>query len=165
MIKNFSRHETPTIMLQQLKKIRSDYSYAVLASQSIEKFARYFITVSYINCGVFGVVNAVFAFGHVKNVIWILFMVTDSILVAYLTVRLVSINQIATYGLEDLYNISFSLRTQQLQYENDTLINRMLWKNVGFTFGNLFVINTNFITSMFTLTLTLSITLANFLYQ
>ncbi|XP_053208387.1 uncharacterized protein LOC128392391 [Panonychus citri] len=161
----FPRHETPIVKLQKLKKIRLDYSYAVLASKSIEKFSRYYITITYINFGLFGIVNTLDAFGHGSlAAVWILFMVADFITLIFITVRLVSTNQVSIDGLEDLYDISFSLTTQQAQHENDIFINRMLWKNVGFTFGNLFIINTNFITSMFTLALTLVITLANFLY-
>ncbi|XP_053208388.1 uncharacterized protein LOC128392393 [Panonychus citri] len=165
-IKNFPREEYPAVMLDHLKAIRLDYTHGVRSTQAAEKYARYYVTFFYLQFGLFNIVNIVDAHGDDKlaRLYWIIYLVLDFSLLIYVTVRVVSVNQLSSQGLEDLYELSYFMRNQHLQHENDIFINRMLWKNVGFTFGNLFIINTNFITSMFTLALTLVITLANFLY-
>lgn len=123
-IKDFPRNEALEILLQQMKKIRLNYSHLIRATQSIEKFGRYYITLLYIQMGVFGVLNNVRAFGNTKIVdpTWIICTVADVIYLVYFTNRFVSLNQLSNHGLEDLYEISLGATSRRFQYQVCLLI-------------------------------------------
>uniref|UniRef100_T1KAD4 Gustatory receptor n=1 Tax=Tetranychus urticae TaxID=32264 RepID=T1KAD4_TETUR len=154
-------------MLSELRSNRLFYSCTIRASQEAEKFARHFIAWFYCQFILFNIVNIVDILGpNVETgVTYGLFMVLDIINLAYLTVKLVAVNKASTQGMEDLYEISYGLKSYSLQNENNLFLNRMLWQNVGFTFSDLFLINPNFITSLLSFVLTIALMIANFLYK
>uniref|UniRef100_T1JU70 Gustatory receptor n=1 Tax=Tetranychus urticae TaxID=32264 RepID=T1JU70_TETUR len=151
----------------KIRDLRQKYSYAVRSTQSAEKLFRWFITLYYIEYFTYNIVNIVMSLGPKMNIdsIWLLFISIATLYFIILTYYLVSVNNLSREGLEDLYELSFKLNTAQSCHENDIFIARMALSDVGFTFANLFTINNNFITSVFTLSFTIIITLASFIYQ
>ncbi|XP_025016513.1 uncharacterized protein LOC112538808 [Tetranychus urticae] len=158
---------SPNLMLSELRHIRSMYSCTVRASQEAEKFARHFIAWFYCQFILFNIANIVDLLGqrNEKSIIFFLFMVVDGINTGYLTMKLVAVNKASTSGMEDLYEISYDLKSYNLQNENNLFLNRMLWQNVGFTFSDLFLINPSFITSLLSFVLSIALMIANFLYH
>uniref|UniRef100_T1K9H9 Gustatory receptor n=1 Tax=Tetranychus urticae TaxID=32264 RepID=T1K9H9_TETUR len=158
---------SPNSMLPKLRQSRLLYSCAVRASQEAEKFARHYIAWCYFHFFLLSIVNIVEILSPkgVESIAFVLFMAFDIINTGYLTLNLVAVNSVSTEGMEDLYEISYDLKSYNLQNENNLFLNRMLWQNVGFTFSNLFLINPNFITSLLSFSLTIAIMIANFLYS
>uniref|UniRef100_T1KPA4 Gustatory receptor n=1 Tax=Tetranychus urticae TaxID=32264 RepID=T1KPA4_TETUR len=151
----------------EIRNLRQKYSYAVRSTQNAEKLLRYFITLFYIEYFSFNIMNIVRSFEPKTHIdpIWLFVMLCQTIQLVILTYNLVSVNNLSRQGLEDLYELSFKLNSIHLYHENDIFIARMALSDVGFTFANLFTINNSFITSMFTLSLTLIIALASFIYN
>ncbi|XP_025016526.1 uncharacterized protein LOC112538812 [Tetranychus urticae] len=143
------------------------YSCAVRSSQEAEKFARHYIALFYSQFILFNINNIVDLLGQKRetSLAFILFMALDIITAGYLTLNLVAVNKVSTEGMEDLYEISYDLKSYNLQNENNLFLNRMLWHNVGFTVSNLFLINPNFITALLSFALTIALTMANYLYK
>uniref|UniRef100_T1K9I2 Gustatory receptor n=1 Tax=Tetranychus urticae TaxID=32264 RepID=T1K9I2_TETUR len=158
---------SPKRMLSELRRNRIMYSCAVRASQEAEKFARHYIAWFYFQFILFFIVNIVDILGpkNAISVTFVLFMILDMITAGYLTLNLVAVNKVSTEGMEDLYEISYDLKSYNLQNENNLFLNRMLWHNVGFTVSNLFLINPNFITALLSFVLTIALTMANYLYK
>uniref|UniRef100_T1KAD5 Gustatory receptor n=1 Tax=Tetranychus urticae TaxID=32264 RepID=T1KAD5_TETUR len=156
---------SPDPMLSELRRNRIMYSCTIRASKEAEKFARHYIAWFYFQFILFNIVNIVDLLGQKgeTSIAFVLFMALDIINTAYLTLKLVAVNSVSTDGMEDLYEISFDLKSYNLQNENNLFLNRMLWRNVGFTFSNLFLINPNFITSLLSFSLTIALMIANFL--
>uniref|UniRef100_A0A158P5C4 Gustatory receptor n=1 Tax=Tetranychus urticae TaxID=32264 RepID=A0A158P5C4_TETUR len=156
-----------SINLESLLCCRRYYSYAVKATKSVENYFRYFVTFFYLQYACYNIMNIVDAFGgrSSMNIYWMFYTIHDTLLTIYLTVNLVSINYLSRESLDNLYELSFKMKRMDMKYENEIFIGRVLFTDVGFTFANLFTINTQFIASMFTLSLTIILALANFLYQ
>ncbi|XP_015784530.1 uncharacterized protein LOC107362047 [Tetranychus urticae] len=154
-------------LFHKIRDLRQKYSYAVRSTQSAEQLFRYYITRFYMEYFAFVTMNIVMSFGRKTRFdsSWFLYMLIDAILFILLTYNLVSVNNLSRKGMEDLYELSFKLNTFESCHENDIFIARMALSDVGFTFANLFTINNSFITSLFTLSLTIIITLASFIYQ
>uniref|UniRef100_T1K3R7 Gustatory receptor n=1 Tax=Tetranychus urticae TaxID=32264 RepID=T1K3R7_TETUR len=150
-----------------LKSYRRHYSYAVKATRSVENYFRCYVTFFYVQYACYNIMNIVCAFGPhpSKNIFWLFHFIVDTLLMIYLTIKLVSVNFLSRKSLDNLYEISFELDTMELKYENAIFMGRVLFTDVGFTFANLFTINTQFIASMMTLSLTIILALANFLYE
>ncbi|XP_025017063.1 uncharacterized protein LOC112539090 [Tetranychus urticae] len=154
-------------LFDRIKDLRQKYSYAVRSTQSAEKLFRCYITIFYMQYFSYVTMNSVMSFGPETSIdpFWLLYILLDTMHFIILTHHLVSVSNLSREGLEDLYELSFKLNTAESRHENDIFIARMALSDVGFTFANLFTINNNFITSLFTLSLTIIITLASFLYQ
>uniref|UniRef100_T1JU81 Gustatory receptor n=1 Tax=Tetranychus urticae TaxID=32264 RepID=T1JU81_TETUR len=164
---NTTTHRSVDHLFYKIRESRQKYSYAVRSTQSAEKLFRYYITIFYTEYFSYFTMNIVTLFGPKAGLdsIWFLYMFLDTFLFILLTHNLVEVNNLSREGLEDLYELSFKLNTGDSRHENDIFIARMALSDVGFTFANLFTINNSFITSLFTLSLTLIITLASFIYQ
>uniref|UniRef100_T1K9I0 Gustatory receptor n=1 Tax=Tetranychus urticae TaxID=32264 RepID=T1K9I0_TETUR len=158
---------SPNLMLSEMRRNRSLYTRTIRASQEAEKFARHYIAWFYFQFFLFNLVNIVNILGGKSetSIAFFLYMVLDITTAAYLTLNLVAVNKVSTEGMEDLYEISYDLKSYNLHNENNLFLNRMLWRNVGFTFSNLFLINPNFVTSLLSFSLTIALTMANFLYK
>uniref|UniRef100_T1KPA3 Gustatory receptor n=1 Tax=Tetranychus urticae TaxID=32264 RepID=T1KPA3_TETUR len=152
---------------REIRDLRKKYSHAVRSTQNAEKLFRCFITLFYVEYFSQNIVNIVRLFGPQAKIetLYLLAISIQTIQLILLTYNLVSVNNLSRQGLEDLYELSFKLNSIHLYHENDIFIARMALSDVGFTFANLFTINNSFITSMFTLSLTLIIALASFIYQ
>ncbi|XP_025017660.1 uncharacterized protein LOC112539404 [Tetranychus urticae] len=145
---------------------RRYYSYAVKATKSVENYFRYFVTFYFVKYACYSIMNIVDAFGdRSMHLYWVLHTIIDTLLMIYLTINLISVNLLSRESLDNLYELSFKMKKMDMKYENEIFIGRVLFTDVGFTFANLFTINTQFIASMFTLSLTIILALANFLYQ
>uniref|UniRef100_T1KPB6 Gustatory receptor n=1 Tax=Tetranychus urticae TaxID=32264 RepID=T1KPB6_TETUR len=151
----------------EIRNLRKKYSHAVRSTQNAEKLFRYFITLFYIEYFSNNIMNIVRLFGPQAKIepLYLLAISVQTIRLLVLTYNLVSVNNSSHQGLEDLYELSFKLNSIHLYHENDIFIARMALSDVGFTFANLFTINNSFITSMFTLSLTIIIALASFIYN
>uniref|UniRef100_T1KPA6 Gustatory receptor n=1 Tax=Tetranychus urticae TaxID=32264 RepID=T1KPA6_TETUR len=151
----------------EIRDLRQKYSYAVRSAQNADKLLRYFVTIFYIEYFSFNIMNIVRFFGPTTKMepFWLYAMLFQTVQLIILTYNLVSVNNLSRQGLEDLYEFSFKLNSLHLYHENDIFIARMALSDVGFTFANLFTINNSFITSMFTLSLTIIIALASFIYR
>uniref|UniRef100_A0A158P549 Gustatory receptor n=1 Tax=Tetranychus urticae TaxID=32264 RepID=A0A158P549_TETUR len=151
----------------EIRTLRKKYSYAVRSTKNAEKLFRYFITIFYVEYFSLNIMNIVRSFEPETKIgpIWLASILIQTAQLLILTYNLVSVNNISRQGLEDLYEFSFKLDTIHLYHENDIFIARMALSDVGFTFANLFTINNSFITSMFTLSLTIIIALASFIYH
>uniref|UniRef100_T1KAD6 Gustatory receptor n=1 Tax=Tetranychus urticae TaxID=32264 RepID=T1KAD6_TETUR len=156
---------SPNVMLSELRRNRSLYSCTIRASREAEKFARHYIAWFYCQFFLLSIVNIVNILGlkSKTSLAFVLFMAFDIINTGYLTLNLVAVNKVSTEGIEDLYEISYDLKYYNLHNENNLFLNRMLWRNVGFTFSNLFLINPNFITSLLSFSFTIALMIANFL--
>uniref|UniRef100_T1KPA5 Gustatory receptor n=1 Tax=Tetranychus urticae TaxID=32264 RepID=T1KPA5_TETUR len=152
---------------EEIRNLRHNYSYAVRSTQHAEKLFRCFITLFYIEYFTYNIMNVVKLFGPRTKIdpIYFIYMFTQTLQLLILTYNLVLVNNLSRQGLEDLYEFSFKLNSLHLYHENDIFIARMALSDVGFTFANLFTINNSFITSLLTLSLTIILTLASFLYQ
>uniref|UniRef100_T1JU79 Gustatory receptor n=1 Tax=Tetranychus urticae TaxID=32264 RepID=T1JU79_TETUR len=164
---NTTTHRSLDHLFYKIRDLRQKYSYAVRSTQSAEQLFRWYITRFYMEYFSYITMNIVMSFGPKTsiNFVWLIFMLIDTILFILLTYNLVSVNNLSREGLEDLYELSFKLNKFESCHENDIFIARMALSDVGFTFANLFSINNSFITSLFTLSLTIIITLASFIYQ
>uniref|UniRef100_A0A158P551 Gustatory receptor n=1 Tax=Tetranychus urticae TaxID=32264 RepID=A0A158P551_TETUR len=150
-----------------IRNLRKRYSHAVRSTQNAEKLFRCFITLFYVEYFSQNIVNIVRLFGPQTKIepIFLLAILIRTVHLLILTYNLVSVNNLSRQGMEDLYELSFKLNSIHLYHENDIFIARMALSDVGFTFANLFTINNSFITSMFTLSLTIIIALASFIYN
>uniref|UniRef100_T1KUH2 Gustatory receptor n=1 Tax=Tetranychus urticae TaxID=32264 RepID=T1KUH2_TETUR len=151
--------------LASLTCCRLNYSYAVKATKAVENYFRYFVTFYFVKYACYSIINIVLTFGGSNDTYWIFHTIVETLLMIYLTVYLVSVNLLSRKCLDSLYELSFKMKRLDMKYENEIFIGRVLFTDVGFTFANLFTINTQFIASMFTLSLTIILALANFLYQ
>uniref|UniRef100_A0A158P550 Gustatory receptor n=1 Tax=Tetranychus urticae TaxID=32264 RepID=A0A158P550_TETUR len=151
----------------EIRSLRKRYSHEVRSTQSAEKLFRCFITLFYFEYFSQNIVNIVRLFGPQTKIelVFILAILIRTVHLLIMTYNLVSVNNLSRQGLEDLYDFSFKLNSIHLYHENDIFIARMALSDVGFTFANLFTINNSFITSMFTLSLTIIIALASFIYH
>uniref|UniRef100_T1JU80 Gustatory receptor n=1 Tax=Tetranychus urticae TaxID=32264 RepID=T1JU80_TETUR len=154
-------------LFHKIRDLRQKYSYAVRSTQSAEKFLRSIITLYYIKYFNYNTMNIVMSFGPKTHIsaIWLLFISITTLHFIILTYNLVEVSNVSRKGMEDLYELSFKLNTFESCHENDIFIARMALSDVGFTFANLFTINNSFITSLLTLSFTIIITLAGFIYQ
>uniref|UniRef100_T1KPA1 Gustatory receptor n=1 Tax=Tetranychus urticae TaxID=32264 RepID=T1KPA1_TETUR len=152
---------------REIRSLRKKYSHAVRSTKYAEKLVRCFITLFYIEYFSYNIMNIVKLFGPQAKIepIYLSSICMQTIHLMLLTYNLVSVNNLSRQGLEDLYELSFKLNSIHLYHENDIFIARMALSDVGFTFANLFTINNSFITSMSTLSLTLIIALASFIYH
>uniref|UniRef100_T1KUG9 Gustatory receptor n=1 Tax=Tetranychus urticae TaxID=32264 RepID=T1KUG9_TETUR len=159
--------ENQSINLESLLLCRRYYSYAVKATKSVENYFRYYVTFYFVQYACYNIMNIVDAFGDRSSmdIYWVLHTISDTILMIYLTTKFVSLNLLPQESLENLCELSFKIKRLDMKYENEIFIGRVLSTDVGFTFANLFTINTQFIASMLTLSLTIILALANFLYQ
>uniref|UniRef100_T1KPB0 Gustatory receptor n=1 Tax=Tetranychus urticae TaxID=32264 RepID=T1KPB0_TETUR len=163
-------NETPKQVFNsfhEIRNLRKRYSYAVRATKHADKLYRYFITIFFVEYFSYNIMNIVRSFGPKTHIdpFWLFVMLCQTIHLLILTYNLVSVNNLSRQGLEDLYELSFKLNSIHLYHENDIFIARMALSDVGFTFANLFTINNSFITSMFTLSLTIIIALTSLIYQ
>uniref|UniRef100_T1KUH1 Gustatory receptor n=1 Tax=Tetranychus urticae TaxID=32264 RepID=T1KUH1_TETUR len=150
-----------SINLKSLICCRRYYTHAVKATKSVENYFRCFVTFYFIQYAFHNIMNIVNAFGgrSSMDIYWMFHTINDTLLMIYLTVNLVSINLLSRESLDNLYELSFKMKRMDMKYENEIFIGRKI-TDVGFTFANLFTINTQFIVSMFTLSLTIILALA-----
>uniref|UniRef100_T1KPA8 Gustatory receptor n=1 Tax=Tetranychus urticae TaxID=32264 RepID=T1KPA8_TETUR len=154
-------------LFDEIRNLRKSYSYAVRSTRNAEKFFRFFITLFYIKYFSYNIINIVQSFGPQTKIdlIFLVPILIQTVQLIILTYNLVSVNNLSRQGLEDLYEFSFKLNSLHLYHENDIFMARMALSDVGFTFANLFTINNSFITSLFTLSLTIILALASFIYH
>uniref|UniRef100_T1KUH3 Gustatory receptor n=1 Tax=Tetranychus urticae TaxID=32264 RepID=T1KUH3_TETUR len=159
--------KSQSIDFESLIRCRRYYSFVVKATKSVENYFRYFVTFFYVHYAFYNIMNIVDAFGgrSSMDIYWIFHAIVDTLLMIYLTINLVSVNLLSRKCLDSLYELSFKMKRLDMKYENEIFIGRVLFTDVGFTFANLFTINTQFIASMLTLSFTIILALANFLYQ
>uniref|UniRef100_T1KPB2 Gustatory receptor n=1 Tax=Tetranychus urticae TaxID=32264 RepID=T1KPB2_TETUR len=163
-------NETPKQVFNsfdEIRNLRKRYSYAVRATKHADKLFRYFIAIFYIEYFAYNNLNIVRSFGLKTQIdsLWLFVMLSLTIHLLILTYNLVSVNNLSRQGLEDLYELSFKLNSLHLYHENEIFMARMALSDVGFTFANLFTINNSFITSMFSLSLTIIIALTSLIYR
>uniref|UniRef100_T1KPA7 Gustatory receptor n=1 Tax=Tetranychus urticae TaxID=32264 RepID=T1KPA7_TETUR len=164
---NETSNQLFTRSFHEIRNLRKRYSYAVRSTQNAEKFFRFFITLFYIKYFFYCIINIVKSFAPQTKIDLIFFVaiLIQTIQLLILTYNLVSVNNLSRQGMEDLYELSFKLDSIHLYHENDIFMARMALSDVGFTFANLFTINNSFITSLFTLSLTIILALASFIYH
>uniref|UniRef100_T1JU78 Gustatory receptor n=1 Tax=Tetranychus urticae TaxID=32264 RepID=T1JU78_TETUR len=164
-LKDFPKSTPDSTKLHRLRYCRLLHSHAVRATRHAEKFLCFYISWYYFQYIMYNMANFVEVLGDKHRYNWRSgsFFIWDTINLSYLTIKLVAVSELSANGLEDLYEISYDVNSIKLQFETHIFFNRMQLNNVGFTFAKLFFINTNFIASLLTLSLTIVLALANFL--
>uniref|UniRef100_T1K0I5 Gustatory receptor n=1 Tax=Tetranychus urticae TaxID=32264 RepID=T1K0I5_TETUR len=147
-------------LTDQIKIYRSYYSLTIRATQSAETFLCYYLTIVYIEFIYSNLVNNIFNLASPTNSLAdslqiLCYNLSTTTYLFYLTYNLIKVNYFSHKGSEDLYELSLLTDDNQCKQEIELFLYRMSKKDVGFTFSKLFVITPNFITSLFTLALTL----------
>ncbi|XP_025017311.1 uncharacterized protein LOC112539212 [Tetranychus urticae] len=166
-LKDFPRSTPDSTKLNRLRYCRLLHSHKDRVTRHAEKFLCIYISWYYFQYVMYNMLNFVEVLGDTYRYNWrsASFFIVDTINLSYLTIKLVAVSELSANGLEDLYEISYDVNSIKLQFQTHIFFNRMQLNNVGFTFAKLFFINTNFIASLLTLSLTIVLALANFLYR
>ncbi|XP_015795672.1 uncharacterized protein LOC107372044 [Tetranychus urticae] len=157
------------LLLKHLLYYRQCWFHALEATQSAEKFLRHYVTFFYVRFAVHTVLNQIHLFHHLKSsqfsdVFYFLIVTfTNAILVWYITANMIAVNTFSQNSLEELYELTFKTDSIILEQQIYMFLDQISKTDAGFTFGNLFLIAPNFITSFFTLTLTITIAFLSYL--
>uniref|UniRef100_T1KDB3 Gustatory receptor n=1 Tax=Tetranychus urticae TaxID=32264 RepID=T1KDB3_TETUR len=143
-----------------LMSIRSVYMKAIIATRQLDKFNRYLIFGFYVYytgycLTIFGrffyVANGSTAGNFIR-------FIGESAYVAVVTYYLVRINKLSISVYDRVY--SFTLmknKTNEFIHEVNFFLMRINQHDVGFTFGGLCIITTNFVSTILTIALTLGL--------
>ncbi|XP_025016816.1 uncharacterized protein LOC112538959 [Tetranychus urticae] len=151
-----------------LMSIRSVYMKAIIATRQLDKFNRYLIFGFYVYytgycLTIFGrffyVANGSTAGNFIR-------FIGESAYVAVVTYYLVRINKLSISVYDRVY--SFTLmknKTNEFIHEVNFFLMRINQHDVGFTFGGLCIITTNFVSTILTIALTLGLGLPSLFTQ
>uniref|UniRef100_T1KKR7 Gustatory receptor n=1 Tax=Tetranychus urticae TaxID=32264 RepID=T1KKR7_TETUR len=161
---SLTRHEPRSSLKYELKIYRYHYSLGIHLMKAADRFARVYVTWFYTEYAYYSILHVysrlIFKSG---SFVQLMFGATSFVGMSYLTLNLIHVNTQSNNILEQLYEISFHSYDLSFRQQLDFCLYRLSKRDVGFTYGNMFVITPNFITSLATITLSIVLAIPNVL--